>query len=143
MTSLETHSRSMRKSRFECRSVQDSRRHRKRPACLPRRSQACYLHLRGLGSNSPMGGASREISLGLARAGMRVGPSLFKCGLAFALMLMESAPPGIELRCCGAGGGSRGGGRHGERQRTPQASSAAGDAWHQGTGLGEPPSTVP
>lgn len=35
---------------------------------------------------------------------MRVGPSLFKCGLAFALMLMESAPPGVELRCCGAGG---------------------------------------
>lgn len=39
---------------------------------------------------------------------MRAGPSL-KCGLAFALVLMESAPPGVELRCC-RGGGSRGGG---------------------------------
>lgn len=70
VTSLEAHSRSMRKSRFECRSVQDSQRHMKSPACLPRRSQARYLHLRGWGSTPTMGGASREISLGLARAGM-------------------------------------------------------------------------
>ena len=83
----------------------------KKPVYLSRRSQASHLHLSGLGT-APMGGASRGLP-GIGQGWYditRAGPSLLKCVLAPALVLVESARPRVKfemLRGWG-GGGERG-----------------------------------